>query len=1101
MSAKVSIVKETAHPTSTEGYVDDQKWIEKVVKERGLFSGILTFPRDNGHWLITIALIALAYLLSFWVRLEWIDFAQANYVNEQGETVYFHPQMVRDGVALPNTHDSFYFGSILQKAHLGMHENNNLIPSAMRSGMITMLPYWLLQLYPNLSIETLLLWLPVFVAGIVCIPIILIGRLYGSHAWGFFAACLAGVTHSYYNRTLAGYYDTDMFSITIPAFALYFLLSASRRKSLNYALSAALTLYLYRFFYTSGQAITGAMSVAFIGYSFFLVILEFFIFNKGNFRKSLTSPTARFVFQSSIMIAFAAFAESWSYGLLIELNPGQFIFGFLFLFFLRFIFIFLRFHSDSTREVSKVLMQGNLGENPTEDKWRAAPFKKNRSFRFPTFYFPPVGLLIVSLSFVGFAIFKGDVQDKIFAKLDRYVSAGKGESVQTVNKEKGYSLSYLDVFSTVREASGIPSDVVRNRILADTPNCSCPRCIPPKDKAEASIIPTAMFGLLGVLLIILRYWEFCIAIPFLAIAYFCFEGAVGLRFTVHVGNIAALGITFLILAFLWALLTSPIAKKLYGISSPSEKVDKLHKTLQKPPKIVVFLYWISCCLLFVGLIWPNVQHAKNYHSHVVYPNKTIEVLEKLNDASDPEDFVVTWWDYGSGCWFYGGARTFTSPAHQTFDNYLTSEILRSRNPLRAINLSRLKTETYLDVTKRLSLGESIYSTAVQAIFRDGQSDLEFYQGILHDLEKGIYPLPDQTRDIFLFMPYEILRIFPTILSFSSRNLYFSDSQTKQSAISGEIPLKILRNGRNDGGLHFNFDEGFRFDRNGDFRLEGPQSGKVTYSQLWVTSGDKGQPAKLVRSVESDGFKIISKPDNLSKRVLLFVESTKDLVILSSNVFHSTFAKRFLFDSFDPKAFAHPVFETGANPVSRPFITQADWITRAPNGITLNMRGGYKIEADLKSQTAKIPGIKDPVPFSFHQRIHNKKTGQLTKVPSRKLDNSKFHLIQSSLPMFSGGRTYEVPQGGRNVATIAESFGISVEMLGHHLGLNSNDVLAEGKQIEIPASGYQIASSWFFMDNQSFESLLIQGFLMEELPEKYFEKIYSSPWGKVYKIVR
>ena len=95
-----------------------------------------------------------------------------------------------------------------------------------------------------------------------------------------------------------------------------------------------------------------------------------------------------------------------------------------------------------------------------------------------------------------------------------------------------------------------------------------------------------------------------------------------------------------------------------------------------------------------------MQHAKNYHSHVVYPNKTIEVLEKLNDASDPEDFVVTWWDYGSGCWFYGGARTFTSPAHQTFDNYLTSEILRSRNPLRAINLSRLKTETYLGCRRR-----------------------------------------------------------------------------------------------------------------------------------------------------------------------------------------------------------------------------------------------------------------------------------------------------------------------------------------------------------------------------------------------------------------
>ena len=245
-----------------------------------MFSNFLSFPQDKAPWFVTLLLIAVAYYLSFWVRLEWIDFAQAHYENENGEIVYFHPEMVKDGVALPNTHDSFYFGSILQKAHLGIHQNNNLIPSALTSGMITMLPYWILQLFPDLTIEMLLLWLPVYVAGIVCVPLVLIGRLYGSHAWGFLAACLAGVTHSYYNRTLAGYYDTDMFSITIPAFAFYFLLSASRRKSLNYALAAALTLYLYRFFYASGQAITGALSVAFIAYSLGLVVLEYFFVKK-----------------------------------------------------------------------------------------------------------------------------------------------------------------------------------------------------------------------------------------------------------------------------------------------------------------------------------------------------------------------------------------------------------------------------------------------------------------------------------------------------------------------------------------------------------------------------------------------------------------------------------------------------------------------------------------------------------------------------------------------------------------------------------------------------------------------------------------------------
>ena len=156
-----------------------------------------------------------------------------------------------------------------------MHENNNLIPSALTSGMITMLHVATPSL-SDLSIEMLLLWIPVYVAGFVCLALVLIGRLYGSHAWGFLGCMYLLATHSYYNRTLAGYYDTDMFSITIPAFALYFLLGASRRKSLNYALGTAITLYLYRFFYASGQAITGALAVAYIGYSFGLVVLEYF---------------------------------------------------------------------------------------------------------------------------------------------------------------------------------------------------------------------------------------------------------------------------------------------------------------------------------------------------------------------------------------------------------------------------------------------------------------------------------------------------------------------------------------------------------------------------------------------------------------------------------------------------------------------------------------------------------------------------------------------------------------------------------------------------------------------------------------------------------
>ena len=222
----------------------------------------------------------------------------------------------------------------------------------------------------------------------------------------------------------------------------------------------------------------------------------------------------------------------------------------------------------------------------------------------------PSCFLDISVIFSLFALTSGDVRGKIFAKLDRYVSAGKGVALQTQNKDKGYSLSYLDVFSTVREASGIPKEVVRNRILADTPTCSCPRCLSAEDKKDAVIIPTAIFGLLGVVLLILRYWEFCMAVPFLAIAYFCFQGQ-SVRFTVHVGNVASLGIIFLILCVL------AFAAKI--VSSV-----KTENSLQSKSSWAV---WIAATEVVVFLLRPNIQHAQNYHSHVVYPTKTIEILQ------------------------------------------------------------------------------------------------------------------------------------------------------------------------------------------------------------------------------------------------------------------------------------------------------------------------------------------------------------------------------------------------------------------------------------------------------------------------------------------
>ncbi|MBD3801534.1 MAG: peptide-binding protein, partial [Campylobacterales bacterium] len=199
-----------------------------------------------------IILMAAAYLFSLLIRMIW--------VYQMGGVADFY----WNGQLMINTNDGYYFGAAAQKALEGVHQFNPRLPDWLGSGVVFFSV--LLTKYTPFSLDTVMLYLPAVVSSIVVVPIILIGRLYGSALLGFFAALIGSIAWSYYNRTMTGYYDTDMFSAMMPMFILYFLLATLETEKRIFMLLSALSIMIYPFLYDSGLSLIYAMGLLYMGY-------------------------------------------------------------------------------------------------------------------------------------------------------------------------------------------------------------------------------------------------------------------------------------------------------------------------------------------------------------------------------------------------------------------------------------------------------------------------------------------------------------------------------------------------------------------------------------------------------------------------------------------------------------------------------------------------------------------------------------------------------------------------------------------------------------------------------------------------------------------
>jgi dolichyl-diphosphooligosaccharide--protein glycosyltransferase/undecaprenyl-diphosphooligosaccharide--protein glycosyltransferase len=638
-----------------------------------------------------------------------------------------------------NTNDGYFFAAGAQQALFDMHQHNPRIPDMYGYGLVFFTT--LLTKITPFSFESILLYLPAGVSSLVVVPIILITRLYGQTLWGFFAALLGSIAWSYYNRTMVGYYDTDMFSAMAPMFILYFLMKSTIDFTLRSALYAALAIAIYPFLYNAGASIVYAMGILYAAYMIFY-----------HRHEDMAYRSIILVFIALVPLPFAA--------------PYSYLLKILILVVLY--FSLARFRIDQKKSIG-----------------------------------------IIGILFL-FFMYYGNVFGLILSKISFYTATGTSEA----------GLHFYSVSQTVREAGKIPFDVFADRISGS--------------------VPGLIVAVLGYLLLVVKHRAFLLALPLMGIGIFALWG--GLRFTVYAVPVAAMGAVYL-----FYLLGSYFGSKKAQYS------------------LVV--------VATAALLYPNITHIIGYKVPTVLTNNEVQDLQALKEVAKPEDYTLTWWDYGYPVWYYSETSTLIDGGKHQNDNFIISKILQTSSAELAANLSRLAVETYVD---------SDYQVVADTLFKNKQKDQVDPNLMLSELELPSYTLPQKTRDIYLYLPYRMLNIFPTVTQFG--NLDLNTGKPLRNVIFYPVSLAAQNE------TLWQFSNGIVMDvKKGELHL-GEQKSDVRF--LIVTENTQnGEVHVKTQPYHTEG-----------KYIVIYMKSYGQFVLVDEETFRSTYVQMFILGKYNPDLF-------------------------------------------------------------------------------------------------------------------------------------------------------------------------------------------------------
>ncbi|TKX32061.1 undecaprenyl-diphosphooligosaccharide--protein glycotransferase [Campylobacter estrildidarum] len=370
----------------------------------------------NQNLILLFFMIFSAYIFSVVCRFYWVFWAS------QFNEYFFNNQL------MITSNDGYAFAEGARDMIAGFHQPNDL--SYFNSPLST-LTYWIYKLSP-FSFETIILYMSVFLSSLIIIPLVLIANEYKRPLAGFVAALLASIANSYYNRTMAGYYDTDMLVIVLPLFILFFMIRLVLRKDLLSFICLPFIVMIYLWWYPSSYTLNVALIGCFLLYALVFHRKET-IFYMSIILMLITLSNIAWFYQSAIIVLLFCFYvfknEYFKLKFLIILGILTLIFLILsggvdpILYQLKFYI----FRSDESSNLTQGFVYFNVNQTIQEvESIDLSVFMKRISANEITFCVSMIGLvwliinhksmiLTLPMLFLGFLALKGGLRFTIYA--------------------------------------------------------------------------------------------------------------------------------------------------------------------------------------------------------------------------------------------------------------------------------------------------------------------------------------------------------------------------------------------------------------------------------------------------------------------------------------------------------------------------------------------------------------------------------------------------------------------------------------------------------------------------------------------------------------